>query len=374
MPETAPSGSDAEFMRRALELAERGLFTTTPNPRVGCVLVRAGKVVGEGWHERAGEAHAEVAALAAAGSAAQGATAYVTLEPCCHVGRTPPCTEALIAAGVRRVVCAMADPNPQVRGAGMACLRTAGIAVDSGLMRREALELNPGFVSRMQRGRPWVRAKMAASLDGRIAAPDGSSQWITGPAARLDGHGWRARACAILTAGGTVAADDPRLDVREVATPRQPWRIVVDTHGQAPAHARVFVAPGVLLVDAGQHVAGLPEHVECLALPDGRGKVDLSALMRELARREINELHVEAGAGLTGALLHEGLVDELLLYFAPCLLGDRGKGMFSLPGVCGLADRLSLDIREVQALGEDWRILARLPGATKWLEELKPSA
>lgn len=363
MPDTVTPEIDLGFMRRALALAEKGLYSTSPNPRVGCVLVREGVVVGEGWHERAGEAHAEALALRAAGAAARGATAYVSLEPCCHFGRTPPCSDALIAAGVARVVCAMEDPNPQVAGVGLQRLRAAGIAVASGLLADRARELNLGFVSRMQRGRPWVRAKMAATVDGRIAAPDGSSQWITGPEARRDGHHWRARACAVLTAGGTVRADDPRLDVREVATTRQPWRVVVDAHAQAPGAAKIFCGPGALLVHAGHAPEGLPDTVAMLALPDGRGKVDLGALLREFARREFNEIHVEAGAGLTGALIAEGWVDELVLYFAPCLLGDRGRGMFSLPGIETLVDRLPLRIQEVSQFGTDWRVLARLATA-----------
>ncbi len=363
MPERPSAEADLLFMRRALRLAALGLYSTTPNPRVGCVLVRGGSVVGEGWHQRAGEPHAEVLALRAAGGEARGATAYVSLEPCCHTGRTPPCTEALIAAGVVRVVCAVRDPNPRVAGQGMTRLRAAGIEVREGLLEDEARELNLGFFSRMQRGRPWLRAKMAASLDGRIAAPDGSSQWITGPEARRDGHHWRARACAILTAGGTVRADDPRLNVREVETARQPLRIVVDAHAQVPVGAKIFEAPGALLVHAGHVPEGLPETVQTLALPDGRGKVDLGALLAELGRREINELHVEAGAGLTGALIDEGLVDELLLYFAPCLLGDGGRGMFTLPSIKSLADRRALEIRQVEALAADWRVLARVASA-----------
>ncbi len=369
MPETPFSERDAAYLRRALELAAKGLYTTTPNPRVGCVVVREGRVVGEGWHERAGEAHAEVMALAAARELARGATAYLTLEPCCHFGRTPPCTEALIGAGVERVVCAMEDPNPRVAGGGIARLRAAGIRVDCGLLRADARALNPGFVSRMTRGRPWLRAKMAASLDGRIAAPDGQSQWITGAEARRDGHAWRARACAILTAGGTVAHDDPQLNVRDVPTTRQPLRIVVDAHAQAPASAKVFAAPGALLVHSGHFSAGLPAGVETLALPDARGKVDLAALLQELGRREINEVHLEAGAGLTGALLDQALADELVLYFAPCLLGDDAKGMFHLPSLRALSDRIPLAVYDIQAFGSDWRILARLPSAQAVLND-----
>src|SRR5690606_31605931 len=232
--------ADQDFMNRALELAERGLYTTTPNPRVGCVIVRDGAVVGEGWHERAGEAHAEIVALRAAGDAARGAHVYVTLEPCCHHGRTPPCTEALVAAGVARVVAAMQDPNPLVAGAGLARLRAAGIATEHGMLAEKARELNIGFVSRMQRGRPWLRLKVAATLDGRTAAANGASQWITGAEARADGHAWRARACAVMTGIGTVEADDPRLTVREVKTPRQPLRIVLDSRLRIAPQASVL--------------------------------------------------------------------------------------------------------------------------------------
>ena len=351
-------------MARALQLAERGLYTTTPNPRVGCVVVRDGTIVGEGWHERAGEAHAEILALRAAGASARGGVAYVTLEPCCHHGRTPPCVDALIEAGVARVVAAMKDPNPLVSGAGLGQLQAAGIAVEAGVLEEKVRELNIGFVSRMQRGRPWVRLKVAATLDGRTAAANGASQWITGPEARADGHAWRARACAILTGSGTVVADDPLLTVREVRTPRQPLRVVVDS-GLRIAPAAKIVASGGTLIAAAHAVADKAAVLraagnEVLSLPDTAGRVDLGALMRNLAARALNEVHVEAGPVLHGALLRAGLVDEVLLYVAPSLLGDRARSMFELPGLTELSQRVALDLRDVRRIGPDLRILARV--------------
>jgi diaminohydroxyphosphoribosylaminopyrimidine deaminase/5-amino-6-(5-phosphoribosylamino)uracil reductase len=350
-------------MARALALAERGLCTTTPNPRVGCVIVKDGIVIGEGWHERAGAPHAEVNALAEVrgrGQDPRGATLYVTLEPCNHSGRTPPCATEVIAAGVGRVVMAMADPNPEAaHGAGR--LRAAGIAVDAGLLEIDARELNIGFVSRMTRGRPWVRMKAAASLDGRTALSSGESQWITGEAARADGHRWRARACAILTGIGTVRQDDPQLSVRAVATPRQPRRIVIDRHAETPPGARVLAGDGALIVTAGGRHPGWPSGIEVLALPDADGRIDLPSLMRVLAERGVNELHVEAGAKLNGALLAAGLVDELLLYFAPCLLGDPARGIAEFAmGMCRLSDRVALQIHDVERVGDDLRLRARV--------------
>ena len=357
------SAADHDFMARALRLAERGLYTTTPNPRVGCVIVKSGAVVGEGWHQRAGESHAEVNALRMAGDAARGATAYVTLEPCCHYGRTPPCTEALISAGVVRVVAAMQDPNPQVTGMGLARLRAAALVVDCGLLAGEAHELNIGFVSRMARGRPWVRLKTAASLDGRTALGNGASQWITGPAARQDGHRWRARACAILSGIGTVRADDPQLNVRDVAIDRQLMKVVIDSRLELPLEARLLHGGPVLLIaasDIGGRVPALAaKGAEVIFLPGRDGKVDLPALLVELGRRGINELHVEGGSRLNGALLDAGLVDELLLYLAPCLIGNDATGMFSLPPLQALADKHQLAIRDVRMLGSDLRVLAR---------------
>ena len=361
------SPADQAHMAQALRLAKRGLYSTSPNPRVGCVIVRDGVVVGEGWHQRAGEAHAEVNALQQAGTAARGATAYVTLEPCSHHGRTPPCTEALLAAGIRRVVAAMADPNPLVAGRGLAQLQAAGVAVDVGLMADEAHELNIGFVSRMTRKRPWVRLKAAASLDGKTALQNGESQWITGPQARQDGHCWRARACAILSGIGTVRKDDPQLNVRGVDTSRQPLKVIVDSRLELSPAARLLEVGNVLLVSAGQAVAEVAERAaalrergaEILDLPDGKGRVDLHALLHELAQRGLNEVHVEAGSRLNGALLAAGLVDEVLLYLAPCLLGDTAQGLFALPALESLAGKHRLAIREVKQFGDDLRVLAR---------------
>lgn len=355
---------DFERMAHALRLAARGLYTTTPNPRVGCVLVRDGTVVGEGWHERAGGPHAEVVALRAAGERARGATAYVTLEPCSHHGRTPPCADALVAAGVVRVVAAMQDPNPLVAGDGYARLRAAGVEVESGVLEREAAELNVGFVARMTRGTPWVRLKVAATLDGRTALENGVSKWITSPEARRDGHGWRARACAVLTGIGTVLDDDPRLDVREVATTRQPLRVIVDSRLEIPPAARVLAGGGALVAcaQADDARAGALRDLGCelLALPNADGKVDLPALLRELARRGMNELHVEAGCKLNGSLVREGLVDELLVYLAPKLVGDRALGMFRLPALTALEGAVALDIFDLARIGPDVRLRARV--------------
>ena len=356
---------DYRLMARALQLAERGLWTTSPNPRVGCVLVRDGEIVGEGWHEKAGEPHAEVHALRAAGEWSRGATAYVTLEPCSHHGRTPPCAEALIAAGVSRVVAAMSDPNPLVAGKGMALLQAAGIETACGLLENEARELNIGFVSRMTRGRPWLRLKAAASLDGKTALNNGASQWITGTNARRDGHAWRARACAILTGIGTVRDDDPQLSVRDVVTTRQPLRVVVDSKLDIALTARILQDTPVLIVGAvesGEKAAALRAagHVVEI-LPNAAGKVDLQALLEMLAQRGINEVHAEAGCKLNGSLLREGLVDELLLYLAPCLIGDAASGLFNLPELTSLDGKLRLKIRDLRQLGEDIRLIARFP-------------
>ena len=357
------TAEDHRYMARALQLAERGLYTTAPNPRVGCVIVHEGTVAGEGWHERAGAAHAEVNALQAAGARARGATAYVTLEPCAHQGRTPPCVDALITAGVGRVLAAMQDPNPRVAGRGLAALEGAGISVAAGLLESEARELNVGFVSRMARGRPWVRMKLAASLDGKTALTNGRSQWITGEAARRDGHRWRARACAILTGIGTVKDDDPRLTVREVATERQPLRVVVDSRLETPLAARILNGGGVLIAaardDREKRLALEDKGAHVIVLPNREGKVELQDLFEELARREVNEVHVEAGHKLNGSLLREGMVDELVLYLAPCLLGDAARGMFNLPELTDLSGRRPLKIHDLRMVGEDIRVLAR---------------
>ena len=358
--------ADREFMARALALAEQGLCTTTPNPRVGCLLVKEGRVVGEGWHPRAGEPHAEANALSQAGDAARGATAYVTLEPCSHFGRTPPCADALIAAGVRRVVAAMEDPNPQVAGQGLAKLRAAGIDVEVGMLAEEAAELNVGFVARMRRGRPWVRVKVAASLDGKTALNNGKSQWITGAEARRDAHAWRARSCAILTGIGTVLADDPALTVREVPCQRQPLRVVADSRLKIGMTAKVLAGPGALVFAAGadavKSAALRQAGVDVMLLPNGAGQVDLDAMLRELARRGINELLVEGGSRLNGALLADDLVDELLIYQAPMLIGERARGMFDLPELVELGSARRLAVIERRLLGPDIFLRARLTG------------
>lgn len=357
------SAVDHGMMARALQLAERGLWTTSPNPRVGCVLVQAGEIVGEGWHEKAGEPHAEVHALRAAGDRARGATAYVTLEPCSHTGRTPPCAEALIAAGISRVVAAMTDPNPLVAGKGLATLRAAGIETASGLLENEAHEVNIGFVSRMTRGRPWLRLKAAASLDGKTALNNGVSQWITGPEARRDGQRWRARACAILTGIGTVRDDDPQLNVRDVETPRQPLRVVVDSRLETPLTARILQGGPVLIAGAIENAEKSAllrsTGAEVLILPNAAGKVELKDLLEALGRRGINEVHAEAGFKLNGSLMRESLVDELLLYLAPCLIGHAASGLFNLPELATLDGKRLLQIRDLRQIGEDIRLIAR---------------
>lgn len=359
------SALDHEYMTRALRLAAHGLYTTTPNPRVGCVIVRDSRIVGEGWHERAGQPHAEVHALRAAGEAARGATAYVTLEPCSHQGRTPPCADALIAAGIARVVAAMQDPNPQVGGQGSARLRAAGIDVSAGLLENEARELNIGFVSRMTRSRPWVRLKVAASLDGKTALNNGVSQWITSPDARRDTHAWRARSCAMLTGIGTVREDNPRLTVRDVQTTRQPLRVVVDSRLDISLDANILEGGNVLIAaavgDAAKIAALESAGAQVVVLPDARSKVDLPQLMQELAKRGINEVMVEAGAKLNASLLREGCIDELLIYQAPLLLGDKARGMFDLPELGDLAEAMKLDVRERRVVGRDVRLIVRLP-------------
>ena len=360
--------ADAAFMARALQLAQRGLYTTDPNPRVGCVIVKDSRIVGEGWHERAGGPHAEIHALAAAGEQARGATAYVTLEPCCHQGRTPPCSVALIQAGIARVVAAMSDPNPRVAGRGVADLTAAGLRVESGLMQSQAEALNPGFISRMRRHRPYVRVKLAASLDGRTALADGVSQWISGEAARADVQGLRARSSAILTGIGTVLADDPSLNVRAVDIGRQPLRVVVDSDLRMPATAKMLNLPGATLIVAARENAAAASRLakagaDVLFLPGDTGRVDLAALMQHLATREINELMVEAGAGLCGALLAAQLVDEIVIYYAPHILGSGAQGMFVLPEMKNMQQRLALKIQDVRAVGDDWRVTARVAAA-----------
>jgi len=355
---------DFRFMARALRLAAKGLYTTTPNPRVGCVVVRNSQVVAEGWHERTGEAHAEAIALEKAGHDAKGATVYVTLEPCSHEGRTPPCADALVRARVARVVVAMQDPNPLVAGAGLQRLRNAGIEVETGVLETQARDLNVGYVSRMSLGRPWIRVKIAAGLDGKTALENGESQWITSPQARRDAHRWRARSCAILTGIGTLTHDDPRLNVRDVKTTRQPLRVVVDSRLRMPGDAKIVDGGGLIIATACDDESSIKMFVdrgaEVLVVPNEQGKVDLGLLGAELGRRGINEVLVEAGINLHSALLRAGMVDELLFYFAPKLLGDRGRGMFDLGPLGEMDEVLSLDVTQLRQIGPDMRLLAKL--------------
>ncbi len=355
---------DSQWMAQALQLAERGLYTTSPNPRVGCVLVKDGRLIGSGWHERAGEPHAEVHALREAGAAARGATAYVTLEPCSHHGRTPPCADALIAAGVSRVVSAMQDPNPLVAGQGIARLRAAGIEVAFGLMEAPARELNIGFVKRMTQGLPWVRSKIAMSLDGRTALRNGVSQWITGAEARRDGHHWRARSSAVLTGIDTVLADDAQLSVRDVETKRQPLRVVLDSQLRLPHTARILRGGHVLVytcTDDARKSAALKQHgAEVVVLPPANGHVDLPACLQDLAARGCNEVLVEAGRTLNGALLQAGLLDELIVYLAPQLLGDLARGAAARGELTQLEQRIELNWKDVRSIGSDLRIVANV--------------
>ena len=353
---TAFTAFDHSMMARSIVLAHKGLYTTTPNPRVGCILTQGETVVGEGWHEKAGGPHAEVVAIGQAGTRAADATLYVNLEPCSHHGRTPPCTELIVKSKVKRVVAAMLDPNPQAAHGGES-LAAAGIGFEHGLMEAEAKELNIGFVSRMTRGRPWVRMKIAATLDGRTALSNGKSQWITGPEARKDGHRWRARACAILTGIGTVNADDPRLTVRDVETSRQPLRVIVDSRLEISDKARVLIGGGALIFSAVE--SGKQLNAEIQKLPNAHGKVELPRMLEELARRGVNELHVEAGTRLNGSLVNEGCVDEFLVYLNPSFLGDDAQGMLALPGFSSIDQRMKIRIASLERIGDDIRILAR---------------
>ncbi len=399
---------DLRMMRLALDLARRGLWTTDPNPRVGCVIAKGDRIVGRGWHRFAGEPHAEIHALRDAKDEAKGACAYITLEPCCHVGRTGPCTKALIEAGVVRVVAAIGDPDPQVAGSGFADLESAGVEVERGLLEEEALALNRGFFSRHRRGRPWLRCKIAATLDGRTATAAGESRWITSKIARLDVHRLRARSGAILSGIGTVLADNPRLDVRirsladdapppaagdarrssagenDPGDPGQdetplapPMKVVVDSSLRTPPAANLLKTPGAVLIAAAEAIEGDPTHrarYEALAeagaemtfVPAAQGRAEglsLPWLMRALARRGVNEIHSECGPTLAGSLIAEGLVDELVIYLAPSLLGDAAKGMFGLPAIRGMDERIPLAIDGVRIVGGDIRIDASIPAA-----------
>lgn len=357
-----------DFMQQALAQAAQALFLSNPNPRVGCVIVAPDghTVLGQGHTQQAGGPHAEVMALrdaAARGADVRGATAYVTLEPCAHHGRTGPCCDALAAAGIGRVVASLEDPNPLVAGQGFARLRAAGVAVEIGPGADAARELNIGFFSRMVRATPWVRMKAAASLDGTTALANGESQWITSPQARADGHAWRAQACAVLTGIGTVLQDDPRLDVRGVATPRQPHVVIVDSRLQTPLDAKLFVPGRSCFIYTASDSAARAQALEArgatvVHLPNAQGKVDLAAMLRDLGRRGINELHVEAGYQLNGSLMREGLVDELLLYLAPKLLGS-GRGICHIGPLTALAEGPELSFHDVTPIGPDIRIRAR---------------
>ena len=362
-------------MNQALELATQALFLSNPNPRVGCVLTTPnGEVIGQGFTQQAGGPHAEVMALrdaASRGRDTRNATAYVTLEPCSHHGRTGPCCDALVQAGVSKVVASLGDPNPLVAGHGFERLRAAGVEVVVGPGAEASRELNIGFFSRMIRGTPWVRLKMAASLDGTTALNNGTSQWITSAAARADGHAWRARACALLTGIGTVLDDNPRLDVRDVPTPRQPHAVVVDSRLETPPDANILIASRARYIyaagqnDLKKETALVDRGATVVHLPNTHGKVDLRAMLEDLGRRGINELHVEAGRKLNGSLVREGLVDEILLYVAPRLLGP-GRGIADFGPLTSLADGLALEFKSVDPIDKDLRIVARVQGRDRF--------
>lgn len=363
------SADDFRYMARALELARLGLYSTHPNPRVGCVIVKAGQVIGEGWHVRAGEPHAEVHALRQAGEHAQGATAYVTLEPCSHHGRTPPCANALVQAQVARVVVAMTDPNPQVAGTGLQRLREAGLEVRSGVLEAEARELNVGFIKRMETGLPYVRVKLAMSLDGRTAMASGESQWITGAAARAEVQRLRARSSVVLTGADSLLVDQARMTVRAeqldlpaeqkaLALSRAPWRVVVDGRLRVPLDAPFFAAGPALQVTAVTDAALLPETVERWCLPGSGGRVDLEALLRRLAEQGANEVLVEAGPRLAGAFAQAGLVDEYQIFMAPKLMGSSARPLLDWP-LAQMSQAQDLKIVDIRAFADDWRIVAR---------------
>jgi diaminohydroxyphosphoribosylaminopyrimidine deaminase/5-amino-6-(5-phosphoribosylamino)uracil reductase len=358
--------SDVEYMQHAIRLAKRGVYTTDPNPNVGCVIVKNNEIVGEGWHRRAGEPHAEVNALEQAGSKANGATVFVTLEPCSHTGKTPPCAEALIKAGVKKVIVAMVDPNPLVAGKGLKILEEANIKTQSGLLESQARDLNPGFIKRMESGRPFVRVKLAMSLDGRTAMASGESQWISGEASRHDVQRLRAASSAVLTGIDTVLFDNPSMNVRlsaeqlDIEQVRQPKRIVLDSQLRMLSDVKIASLDGECIVYTTVSVGNdkqYPFKVETINTQDGQ--IDLQALMQDLANKEINLLHVEAGSVLCGALLKNDLVDEIIIYMAPHIMGDAAKGLFHLPGLDQMKDRISLDIKDVRSMGNDIRITAQ---------------
>ena len=363
---TSYSAADHLYMQQALRLAEAAARRAAPNPGVGCVLVRDGRVIGEGATLAVGSDHAEIQAIKdclARGDSPRGATAYVTLEPCSHHGRTPPCAERLVAEGVARVAAAMVDPYHEVAGRGIAMLRAAGVEASAGLMEAEARRTHRGFLSRVERGRPWVTLKAAATLDGKTALLNGSSKWITGPQARLDVQRLRAESCAILTGSGTVLADDPQLTVREIPAAAQPWRVVLDSDLKTNPASRVYQGGRALLAScetsAGRLAAYRERGVETLALARGQGGADLADLLRQLAARGVNQLMVEAGAGLNGAMLQAGLVDEIVLYLAPSLAGDAARGLFAWPALTDLAGKVRLDIVDAGKVGSDLRLILR---------------
>ena len=374
MPEASPAGTavfdaaDHAFMAEAVQLARRGIYTTSPNPNVGCLIVAGGEVIGRGWHQRAGEPHAEVYALREAGKRARGATAYVTLEPCSHTGRTPPCADALVEAGVARVVVGMQDPNPQVAGQGIDRLREAGIRVESGLLEVQVCELNPGYISRMERGRPLVRVKLAASLDGRTAMASGESRWISGPEARQDVQRWRARSSAVMTGIGTVVADDPSLNVRLEASQlygvepvRQPLRVVLDSRLRLSPEARLLSLPGeILVMTVNDHAAArsaLEQAGATVCVVEAHnGKPSPEAVLGELAERGMNEVLLECGPTLAGVFMAAGLVDELVLYLAPHLMGDGARGLFHLPELEKMQDRIALQWQDIRKVGDTLRV------------------
>lgn len=357
------TASDHVFMTRALQLAEQGLYSTTPNPRVGCVIVKNDQIIGEGAHLKAGDAHAEVFALRQAGEQANGATAYVTLEPCSHTGRTPPCAEALVKAGVSKVIAAMQDPNPLVAGSGLAYLKANQIEVASGLMQAQSQALNPGFISRMTRKMPYVRCKIASSLDGKTALNNHQSQWITSEHARLDVQKWRAQSCAILTGIGTVLSDNPSMTVRSLDIRRQPLRVIVDSHLRISPQANILQGGNTLIAFARDSENKsddlLRKGAELLCIPDADSKVCLKTLLSHLAHMQINEVLVEGGEGLNGAMLAQNLIDELLLYYAPKLMGSQAKGLFDMPELTQMNQAIALHVFDVRQIGCDIRVRAK---------------